>query len=85
MAAKFVVNDIKLFSSHSLNLPTNIDCTICRCSLNTNSLYNMDKGIDSKIVEGVCCHSFHFECIEPWVVKNKRCPICSDVWCYKNK
>jgi hypothetical protein len=84
MAAKFPIIDAKLFSGWSLNLPTNTDCTICRNNLNENSLYNIG-GADSKIVEGICCHSFHFECIENWVAKNKRCPICSNVWCYKNK
>ncbi len=85
MSSKFQVNNIKMFSSWTYNLPTNTDCTICRCNLNTNSLYNQDKGVDSVVVEGTCCHSFHYECIKPWVDKNKHCPICSVVWTYKTK
>lgn len=83
MSTKFQVNSIKMFSSWGYNLPSNTDCTICRCNLNTNSLYYQDKGIDSYVVEGACGHSFHFECIKPWVEKNKHCPICSAAWVYR--
>jgi len=85
MLPKFHVNSIKMFSSWGFNLPSNTDCTICRSSLNTHSLYNQDKGIDSIISEGTCGHSFHFECIKPWVDKNKHCPICSAIWMYRNQ
>ncbi len=85
MSNKFVVNNIKILSSWGYNLPTNTDCTICRVSLNTNSLYYQDKGIDSYVVEGTCSHSFHYECIKPWAEKHKTCPICFANWGYKNK
>jgi len=85
MSTKFQVNSIKMLSSWGYNLSSNTDCTICRCSLNTNSLYNQDKGIDSYVVEGTCGHSFHYECIKPWVEKNKHCPICSAPWVYRSK
>jgi RING-box protein 1 len=78
--SKFIINDIKLLNSWGYNLKTNTDCTICRCSLNTNSLYNQDKGIDSQIVSGICGHLFHEECIGPWINKNRNCPICFAVW-----
>ena len=61
-------------------LSSNIDCTICRCNLNTNSLHNQDKGIDSIISTGTCGHAFHIECIEPWINKNNYCPICYNKW-----
>lgn len=82
---KFQINSIKILSSWGYNFPTNTDCTICRCNLNTNSIYHQDKGLDSQVVEGVCGHSFHYECIGPWVDKNKHCPICSAEWFYKSK
>jgi hypothetical protein len=85
MSTKFVVNEIKIMSSWGYNLPSNTDCTICRCSLNTNSLYHQDKGMDSYVVDGTCGHSFHYECIKPWVDKNKHCPICSAQWNYRSK
>ena len=84
MANKFIINDIKILSSWSYNLQSNVDCTICRNNLNEQSLYNMDKGIDSTIVKGVCSHSFHEECIHPWVHKHKTCPICFSAWVYNN-
>ena len=71
---------MNLFSSWVFNLPKNTDCTICRCSLNGPSLYHQEKGIDSYVVSGICQHSFHNECIKPWVAKNKLCPICSQKW-----
>lgn len=83
--SKFIVNDYRILSSWGYNLPSNTDCTICRCSLNTNSIYNQEKGIDSKIVSGMCSHTFHSECIKPWVNQNNHCPICSAKWIYKDK
>lgn len=85
MSNKFVVNNIKILTSWGYNLPSNTDCTICRISLNTNSLYNQHKGIDSFVIEGMCGHSFHHECIKPWVDKNNSCPICFSDWNHKNK
>jgi len=78
--SKFIINDIKLIGSWSYILNSNTDCTICRCSLNTNSIYNQEKDIDSYISTGICGHMFHQECIDPWVNKNKRCPLCSNTW-----
>lgn len=80
--SKFIIKDIKIVSSWGYNLSSNTDCTICRCSLNTNSIYYQDKGIESTIVDGVCGHTFHNECISPWVNKNKHCPICSSTWIF---
>jgi RING-box protein 1 len=76
----FIIKDIRLITTWYYNLLSNTDCTICRCSLNSNSLYNQDKGIDSQIIQGLCGHTFHEECILPWLIKNKHCPICSSLW-----
>lgn len=81
--SKFTVNNVNILSWWVHNLPTNTDCSICRENLNTNSLYNQDKGLDSYIVEGICSHSFHYECIQPWIEKNKHCPLCMKEWIYK--
>lgn len=85
--SKFTVNKINMMSSWIYNLPTNTDCTICRSSLNTNSIYHMDKGIDSYVVQGICKHSFHYECIKKWVENEdtNHCPICCVKWVYKNQ
>jgi RING-box protein 1 len=80
MSFKFQVNSIKILNSKGYNLTTNTDCTICRCNLNTNSLYNQDKGLDSMLIRGTCGHVFHSECIEPWLKNNNHCPICITVW-----
>ena len=76
----FSIKKINIFSSWVFNLPKNTECTICRCSLNCSSLYNQEKGLDSYVVSGICQHSFHHECIKPWVDKNKLCPICFQKW-----
>lgn len=81
----FKIKTIHMFSSWVYNLPTNQDCTICRCNLNTSSLYNQEKCLDSNIIIGKCQHSFHEECIKPWVAKNKHCPICVQVWQISHK
>jgi len=82
MDNKFKIIKCTVLASWSYNLELNNDCTICRCSLNSNSLYNQEKGIDSIIKKGLCGHVFHYECIKPWVDKNKYCPICSTTWHY---
>ena len=81
METKFKINNIKLLSTWCHNLKHNTDCTICRCNLNNNSIYS--KGNTSIIVSGLCGHTFHKECIRPWVVKNNHCPICSVKWAYE--
>ena len=82
LKSPFKIKEINMSSTWVYNIPKNNDCTICRCNLNTPSLYNQEKGIDSYVVSGHCLHSFHQECIKPWVDKNNHCPICSCVWQY---
>lgn len=81
--SKFVINDIKILSCWGYNLPSNTDCTICRHSLNTQSLYYQNTYNDSIVQRGSCGHSFHRECIHPWVTKHKTCPICFADWSSK--
>lgn len=83
MSSPFEIRSINVFSSWVYNLPKNHDCTICRCNLNIPSLYNQEKGVESYIVTGTCQHSFHYECIKPWVDKNKHCPLCAQPWQYQ--
>jgi len=82
MSNIFTIKSVNLFSSHVHNLPKNQECTICRCNLNVSSLHNQEKCIDSIITTGVCGHSFHMECINPWINQNKHCPLCSQKWQY---
>ena len=77
MQSPFTIKEINLLSSSIHNLPANNDCTICRCNLNIPSLYNQEKYKKSDIIIGKCQHSFHSECIHPWLNINKHCPICS--------
>jgi hypothetical protein len=72
------INNMNIISSWSYVSDTNTDCTICRLSINANSIYAIEKGITSNILKGVCGHIFHSECIKPWLTSNKRCPICSN-------
>lgn len=80
MTNKFIVKEIKMLSFIEYNLPSNKECTICRNNLNVQSIYNQDIGIESIVHNGKCSHSFHKECISKWIIKNKTCPICSDIW-----
>jgi RING-box protein 1 len=83
MESKFTINSIKILSSWGYKLSSNTDCTICRCSLDGQSIYNQEKGVDSIITRGTCGHSFHEECIKPWITINNHCPICSAEWSLK--
>ena len=80
MTSRWTINKILLLNSWTNNLPLNPDCTICRCSNNSNSLINQDKGVDSIAVTGLCGHTFHQECIKLWIDKNNYCPNCYTKW-----
>ena len=75
-----IINKHKLITSWSYNLDKNTDCTICRGSLNSDSIYNIEKGIRSTLSRGLCGHMFHTECIDPWLKNNVKCPICSQIY-----
>ena len=79
MESKFKIVSIKLMNTSVYNLDKNVDCTICRCNLNENSLYS-NKVSDSIIKTGMCGHSFHYECITPWTTTHHTCPICFSKW-----
>ncbi len=72
------INNMTIISSWSYVSDKNTDCTICRQSINTDSIYAMEEGFKSKVCSGRCGHIFHNECIEAWLKSNKRCPICSE-------
>jgi protein-arginine kinase activator protein McsA len=55
----------------------NVDCTICRQSLENDSIYAKEDNTFSLVKSGLCGHTFHNECIEPWLNKYKSCPICT--------
>ena len=81
--SRFKITELKVLSSWRHELPSNTECTICRCSLNEPSLNYQSKGIKSYVIEGECSHAFHQECIDSWVAltkENKRCPICFQPW-----
>ncbi len=71
------INNMNIISSWSYISDKNTECTICRQSINNNSVYAIEKGFKSEVSNGMCGHIFHNECIKPWLNMNKRCPICS--------
>jgi E3 ubiquitin-protein ligase RBX1 len=74
----FEINNVKLVTSWSHVLTCNTDCTICRKSLNTYSIFAKDMKLEEiNIITGCCGHSFHKECLEPWLKTQNKCPICS--------
>lgn len=83
--SKFVIKEINVCTSWRHNLPLNNDCTICRHSLNEDSVEFQNKGITSYVVVGECGHAFHRECLVGWIKDHPRCPICSSKWVYQKK
>ena len=77
------IKSINIISSWSYNMEKNTECTICRQSLNTQSLYALESGTESIVKTGICGHMYHMECIEPWLKTNLKCPICSVKFVYK--
>ena len=75
-----MINNIKILSMWCYDLKSNQECTICRCNLNSNSIYADAKGVDSSINTGNCGHTFHSECINSWIKTNNVCPICFTKW-----
>lgn len=53
-----------------LDLGSEFDCAICR---------ETAKAGEEKCVKLPCDHSFHFDCIEPWLKRVSSCPICRSV------
>jgi RING-box protein 1 len=80
MSTLIKINDFNLITSWSHIMDKNTDCTICRQHLNCDSIYAIEKGEKSTISKGNCGHMFHKECISPWLLSNKKCPICSFVF-----
>lgn len=78
--SKFEIIEAKLISTWRYILEKNSDCAICFSSLSSQSVSDIHKGIDSKIVIGKCGHSYHEACITPWLRENDRCPLCSIKW-----
>jgi hypothetical protein len=76
----FTVKSHTIFSSLVYKYK-NDDCTICRQSLNEDSIYAKEENTISQIATNQYCgHTFHYECITPWLKKYNKCPICAEKW-----
>ena len=74
------VKKYTLFCSTHLDCK-NDDCTICRKSLDEDSIFAQEENYCSTLVSNsICNHTFHKECIEPWLRKFNKCPICASQW-----
>ena len=72
------MTDIKLQVNHITLIGTwawkhyNQDCAICLCKLEEKDYSN--------ICVGTCLHAFHNDCLNQWLLRNNKCPICKNVW-----
>ena len=47
----------------------NEDCSIC-----LEKLYDQEN--NKEIISLECNHLFHKECVDPWIINNRNCPLC---------
>ena len=60
-------NDIEKLKSTKLEASLDTDCSVC--------MGHMER--DEIVTELVCSHTFHTECIQPYLKQyNYKCPIC---------
>lgn len=57
-------------------------CAICRATVMDACLKceSENKSDDCVIVWGSCNHSFHKCCMEKWIQRTNRCPLCQQEW-----
>lgn len=57
-------------------------CAICRATVMDACIKceSDSKSDDCVIVWGQCNHSFHHCCMEKWIRRNNRCPLCQQEW-----
>jgi len=70
------INKSTIITSSSYEFPKNTDCSICRQHLNNDSIYAVEKCIQSTLSTGICGHMFHNECITHWLIVTNKCPLC---------
>ena len=46
------------------------------CSICLEELFPEDVENSNQVIELKCNHMFHKECLDPWVINNKCCPLC---------
>lgn len=63
-----VKTDFKKTKKYICKGKENDNCTIC--------LLEKEKGEECRRL--VCEHSFHLDCIDPWLKKNPTCPLCRE-------
>lgn len=68
-----------LICTHKNNI-INDQCPYCKWDLNHSSPEKYDKGEHSKVIVNSCGHGLHCECIETWLKKSDKCPICYQDW-----
>jgi hypothetical protein len=60
----------------SLDVQINDKCSICLDALYTTSNDNIDIETNNDIIQLRCNHMFHKNCLDPWVLLHKTCPLC---------
>lgn len=75
----FAVLSSHIIATHRyINVSDDTNCAICR-----DNIYDpvVDNNISyNKISQGECMHCFHEHCINKWIRKANRCPLCNQQW-----
>ena len=90
--AQAVAQDSKMFKVNSWNTVTmwvykdfGEQCSICKNPLNEaciacQSNQEASDQKQCKKVVGLCNHCFHTHCIDNWIKKQNKCPLCFKEW-----
>ena len=80
---KFSIESINMIGQIVFKINSTNECLICKCNLNSNSIYDLNDNEELKICEGECGHQFHYKCINHIIKNNKLCCACSKPWVCK--
>ena len=69
------IKSSKLFMTYVCNTDDDYNCVICHSNINCNSVYS--NVFTNEVEKTHCGHTFHTACLQNWLSKNRKCPLCA--------